>query len=90
MARASISSDDITNFLDNIAAAGDTAPENMFNFEDTCVVDDPGAAKVLVQRGTRRVALAKEHSKTNISIMTYGFAMGELLPAMACLKAQNL
>ena len=90
VARASISSDDITGFFDNLATAGDIAPENMFNFDETCVADDPGAAKVLVQRGTRRVELVKEHSKTNISIMACGSATGELLPPMFCYKAQNL
>ena len=57
VARASISSDDNTGFFDTIATAGDIASENMFNFDETCVADDPGAAKVLVQRGTRREEL---------------------------------
>ena len=62
----------------------------MFNFDEACIADDPGAAKVLVQRGTRRVELVKEHSKTNISIMTCGSANDELLPPMVCYKAQDL
>lgn len=89
-ARAKVSEKEVRDFFTHLAAAGDVEPQNIFNYDETCVSDNPGSKKVLVPRGTRRVELVKEHSKVNISIMACGSASGNLLPPMVCYKAQNL
>ncbi|XP_050306284.1 uncharacterized protein LOC126743298 [Anthonomus grandis grandis] len=51
---------------------------------------DPGAKKVLVRRGTKRVEKVQEHSRSAISVMVCGSANGILLPPMVVYKANNI
>jgi len=37
--------------------------ENIFNYDETYLADDPGAKEVLVSRGFGRVERTQEHSK---------------------------
>ena len=81
-ARTKVGSDEQVNeFFRNISGViQDTGPENIFNYDETNVTDDPGSKKVLVPRGARRIERVQEHSKMAISIMVYASASGELLP----------
>lgn len=88
--RAAISKIDIESFFTELDKAGDILPQNFYNYDETALADDPGNKKVLVRRGTRRVELVREHSKSNISIMICGNAAGDLLPPFVCYKAKNL
>ena len=89
-ARSAVSRDDIQNFFDRLSDVGDIPAENIFNYDETAISDDPGVKRVMVSRGTRRVEVVKEHSKANISIMVCGSAAGELLPPFVCYKSENL
>lgn len=62
----------------------------VFNYNETNVQDGPGARKVVVPRGTKRVERVQQHSKVSVSIMVCGNAAGELLPPMVVYKAGNL
>ena len=74
-------SSEVQKFFSNMKdVIEDTLPENIFNYDETNVTDDPGAKKVLVQRGARRIERVQEHSKMVVSLMVCWSASGELLP----------
>jgi len=82
---------EVKKFFQNISSVLDTdEPKNVLNYDETCVVDDAGAAKVIVPRGCRRVERVMEHSKMSTSIMFCGSAEGHLLPPMVVYKSKNL
>ena len=65
-------------------------PEKIFNFDETNLTDDPGAKKVVVLRGTKRVERVMEHSKVAISLMFCISASDDILPPFVVYKAENL
>ena len=86
-ARASLNETVIRDYFDQLDAAGEIDPNNMYNYDETSLSDDTGCKKVIVLRGSKRVELVNEHSKLNITIMACGSVGGELLPPVACYKA---
>jgi hypothetical protein len=91
-ARASVGARTINKFFDNLEDVGlrDASPGSVFNYDETAVADDPGAKDVIVPRGTKRVEVVMEHSKTSISIMACGSASGVFLPPYVVYKAENV
>ena len=90
--RASINEDNLTSFFNELEESGikNIPPTNIFNYDETALSDDPAAPRILCRRGTRRVEMVREHSKTNTSIMFCGSASGHLLPLYVVYKAANL
>lgn len=89
--RAAVGKEQLQEFFENIRDILEYAsPENVYNYDETNITDDPGSKKVLVPRGTKRVERVQEHSRTSISIMVCGSANGDLLPPMVVYKAQHL
>lgn len=89
--RAAVGPNQLVEFFDNIKdVLQDIDPSLVFNYDETNVQDDPGAKKVIVPRGTKRVERVQQHSKASISIMVCGNAAGDLLPPMVVYKAGNL
>lgn len=43
---------------------------------------DPGAKKVLVPRGSKRVERVQDHLQTSVNVLVCGTAKGDLLPPM--------
>ncbi|XP_050302047.1 uncharacterized protein LOC126740161 [Anthonomus grandis grandis] len=81
----------INEFFENIKdVLMDADPRLVFNYDETNVQDDPGAKKVVVPRGTKRVERVQQHWKASVSIMVCGNAAGELLPPIVVYKAGNL
>lgn len=68
----------------------DIEPSHVYNYDETNVTDEPGAKKVVVPRGMKRVEREQEHSKMTVSLMVCGSAAGEMLPPFIVYKAQNL
>ncbi|XP_065653068.1 uncharacterized protein LOC136080380 [Hydra vulgaris] len=69
----------------------DIPPENIYNYDETNITDNPGSKAVIVRRGHgHRVENKQEHSKQSTSIMFAGNAVGEFLPPMVIYKAKNL
>ena len=69
----------------------DILPENIYNYDETNMTNNPGAKTVIVKRGhARRVVRKLEHSKQSTSIMFAGNAAGMYLPPMIVYKAQNV
>ncbi|KAB0801489.1 hypothetical protein PPYR_05843 [Photinus pyralis] len=91
IARSSVGVNEITEFFENLRPTLEqTRPDLIYNYDETNITDDPGAQKVLVPRGRKRVERVKEHSKSSISIMFCGTAGGEMIPPMVVYKAKNL
>ncbi|XP_063226845.1 uncharacterized protein LOC134533299 [Bacillus rossius redtenbacheri] len=65
-------------------------PENMWNYDESNLTDDPGSRKVLSRRGMKHVEQVMDSSKTSTSVMFCGNAKGELLPVYVVYKAEKL
>ena len=86
-----MSSDTINAYFDNLeGSAHGIHPNDMYNYDETNITDNPGSKKVIVPRGMRRVERKAEHSKQSVSVMFCGNASGQFLPPMVVYKAQNL
>lgn len=68
----------------------DMPPENIWNFDETNVQDDPGSKKVITRRGSKYPEQIQNSSKSSTSIMVCGNAAGETLPLYVCYKAEKL
>ena len=63
-ARAAVSKEVLEVYYDNIKdIATKVPPKNIFNYEETCFVDNPGAGKVVTRRGKRCIEKVCEHFK---------------------------
>lgn len=90
-ARASVSSQDINIYFDNLEqTAKDVLPEDKVNYDETNVTDDPGEVKVVVRRSVKHADRVLDATKSNTSIMFAGTAKGEILPPYIVYKAMNL
>ena len=80
--RASLRSETVNEFFSELFNCGlsNASPCHVFNYDETGLSDNPGSQKVIAKRGTRRIEIVQEHSKTNISVMFCGSAEGKLLP----------
>lgn len=65
-------------------------PENIINFDETNLTDDPGSEKVFVRRGTRHAYRILDTSKSSVSVMFAASADGSLLPPYIVYCAKNL
>lgn len=65
-------------------------PQNIFNYDETNFVDDPGCKKVMCRRQAKYVERIMNTSKTGHSVMFCASATGELLPIYVVYKATNL
>ena len=85
--RAQVNEETVRNFFKNEHDI--IAPENIVNYDETNLTDDPGKKWVLVRRGRRRVENVKDSSKTSISVMWAGTAAGQMLPPCVVYKSKN-
>ena len=77
-------------FFDNITQTlQGVPPENIFNFDETNMTDDPSRKKCIVRRGLRRVERKVSHSKQGFSVMFSGSAAGVYLPPMVVYKVAS-
>lgn len=89
--RAEINETIVNEFFDNFQKETEGVPDtNIWNYDETCLVDDPGSVKVLVRRGTKYPEIIRNSSKASTSIMVCGSAAGELAPVYVVYKAENM
>ncbi|CAM1312261.1 Uncharacterised protein g5927 [Pycnogonum litorale] len=89
--RSEISSTDVKEYFKNIfEELTGVEPQNVYNYDETNVTDNPGAKQCIVRRGLRRVERKTPHSKQAVSVMFCGNAVGEYLPPMVVYKSKNL
>lgn len=89
--RASVDENMINNFFNHLEKELDGVPTcNIWNFDETNLVDDPGSKKVLVKRGTKYPEKIRNATKACTSIMVCGNAEGVLAPIYVNYKSENL
>ncbi|GLV38187.1 hypothetical protein CBL_12833 [Carabus blaptoides fortunei] len=90
-ARANLSLETITEYFENLKSVLDgVPPENIINFDETNITDDPGKVKVLVKRGSKHARKILDSSKQSTSVMFAASGDGSLLPLYIVYKAKNL
>ena len=89
--RAEVSTDLIKKYFDNLEQTLENVPaENIFNYDESNVSDDPGKKLCIYRRGTKYPEKVCNRSKSATSIMVCGSASGTLLPPYVIYKSENL
>ena len=89
--RAEISGNVIGEYFENLAAELDgVPPNNIWNYDETNLTDEPGRQKVLTKRGAKYPERVINSTRTSISLMFCGSAGGDELPPYVVYKADNL
>ncbi|XP_065658224.1 uncharacterized protein LOC136082729 [Hydra vulgaris] len=90
--RAVVNEETVNKYFDNLYLdLKDIPRENIYNYDETNITDNPGSKSVIVRRGHgNRVDKKQKYSKQSTSLMFSGNAIGEFLPPMVVYKAKNL
>jgi hypothetical protein len=89
-ARAAVSVEIITEFITNYSKSAEgVEPANIWNYDETCMRDDPGAKRSIFKKGAKYCEKVCNSSKSSTSVMFCGSATGEMLPPMVVYKAAN-
>ena len=90
-ARAAVDSETIKEYHRNLSQEIDGVPAcNIWNYDETCLINDPGRPKCIVKRGTRYPERVINHTKVGVSIMFCGNAEGEVLPPYCVYKSSSV
>jgi hypothetical protein len=88
--RAAVSPDDIREYFANLKREIEgVPPSNIFNYDETCMRDDPGAKQCLFKKGVRYPEQVKDHSKTAFSTIFCICGDGNLTPSMTVYKSPS-
>lgn len=89
--RAAIDEKVISDYFDNLETVLSNIPdENIWNYDETNLRDDPGASKVICKRGQKYVERIMESTKSCISLMFCGNGSGEMTPPYVVYKSEHL
>jgi hypothetical protein len=89
--RAEVNSFIVNEFFDNLEISLDgIPPENIINYDETNLSDNPGERKCVVKRGCKHPERVMNSTKASYYIMFAGSAVGEILPSYVVYKAENL
>lgn len=89
--RAAIDKETLTAYIEQLKTTIEgIPPENIFNYDETNLTDDPGSKKVIVKRGCKYPENICNKSKAAISIMMCGSAAGEVVPPFVVYKSKYL
>nr|CAH7738146.1 unnamed protein product [Callosobruchus chinensis] len=81
----------ITDYIENLKeGVKDVSPDKIYNYDETCMSDDPGRKKVICRRGCKYPERIMNSTKSNISVMFCGNANGDSLPPYIIYKAEHL
>lgn len=81
----------VNDFFDHLEKEIEGIPScNIWNYDETNLVDDPGSKKVLTKRGTKYPETIRNASKACTSIMFCGNAEGQLAPLYVNYKSEKL
>ncbi|KAK4315437.1 hypothetical protein Pmani_013354 [Petrolisthes manimaculis] len=91
VARAKVTPTIIRSFFNNLEnTLNNVPPENIINYDETNLSDDPGRKKVIVRRGCKYPERIMNSTKSSISIMFACTASGKLLPPYVVYKAKHI
>ena len=89
--RSQVSPEIFETYFNNLAQTIDgVAPQNIMNYDETNLSDDPGEKKCLFRRGVKYPERIMNSTKASTSVMFSATANGELLPTYVVYKAVNL
>ena len=89
-ARARVSREEVKDFFNHFAVSVEgVPPENLFNYDETALRDDPGSSKCIFKKGSKYCERVMNTSKQSFSVMFCGSAAGVMMPPMVVYKAQN-
>lgn len=89
--RAALDKDSVNEYFDNLSAELEgIPPENIWNYDESNLQDDPGSKKIIVKRGCKHPEIIKNATKVSVSIMMCGNAVGTLAPVYVTYKADGL
>lgn len=89
-ARISLTPEIVNEFFDNLEERlRSVDPKFIINYDETCMVDDPGREVVIVSRREKHAKKIMDSSKSGTSVMFAATASGTLLPPYICYKAKN-
>lgn len=81
----------LTKFFDHLEdELKDVPSTNIWNYDETNLVDDPGSIRVITKRGTKYPERIRNSSKACTSIMVCGSAAGQLAPIYVNYKAEKI
>lgn len=90
-ARAKVDPETVNKYFDNLEKSLEgVPPENIVNFDETNVTDDPANKQVIIRRGEIYPVKVMTTSKSAISLMFAGTAAGTLLPPYVVYKSKEL
>lgn len=90
-ARADLSIEVLQRYFNNLQVTLEgVPPENILNYDESNLTDDPGKQRVFVRRGSKRASRILDSSKSSISVMFAASGDGVLLPPYVVYKAVNL
>ena len=86
-----VSPEIIEKYFNNLAQTIDgVPPQNIMNYDETNLSDDPGKKKCLFRRGVKYPERIMNSTKASTSVMFSATANGELLPTYVVYKALHL
>lgn len=91
--RAAISTAILNSYFDNLYlydVLKNIPPNNIFNYDETNFIDDPGKKLFVVKRGTKHPEVIKDTSKTSISVMFCVSANGKMLLPYTVYKSKHI
>lgn len=89
--RASINEQIVSEYIDNIdKLLKDVPPENIYNFDETNMTDDPGRKKVICRRGSKYPERIMNSTKSSTTVMFCANAAGQAVPPYIIYKAEHL
>lgn len=89
--RAAIDEKTITDYIDNLSmVTKDVSPENIYNYDETAMSDDPGRSKIVCRRGCKYPERVLNSSKSNVLVMFCGNAAGSSIPPYIIYRAEQL
>lgn len=87
--RAAVTYDMVDKYFQELAnVVRDVPPENIVNYDETNFVDDPGACRVVLKKGTKHAYRTLDISKTNTTVMFAISADGTRLAPYVVYKAK--
>ncbi|CAH2088822.1 unnamed protein product [Euphydryas editha] len=89
--RAAVSSDTIKEYFGELGKSLENVPtQNIINYDETNLTNEPGCKKVIVSRGCKYSERKVNHSKGKISLMISVTGDGKFLPPYIVYKAAHL
>ena len=89
--RAAVDENVLQQYHDNLSMELDgVPPSNIWNYDDTCLVNNPSAKTCIMKRGTRYPEQVVNYTKNSVSIMFCGNAEGEVFPPYCVYKSSSI